>query len=249
MVTPQDGFMYINPEYKEKADYIPINDTYAISGYTYGLFHDVISLLGERLNFTCQMYTQKHVTWGRFHKYPNGTVNVPGWLKEIYWNTADISVSSIAMSSLRVGFIKFLHPIGSEDISIVIPRRAISEELDYALYLSPLHLELWLFIIGLTTIISLMESISVSPKKHYLVKVLGNYWTTLMSYFGKDHHDNGTKVESYKIITFTSLMTGYIVWSGYNAFLTTELLDIKDSYPFTDLESLTQTDWRLDQFQ
>merc|ERR1712062_266953 len=51
--------------------------------------------------------------------------------------------------------------------------------------------------------------------------------------------------QSYKIIIFTSLLSGTIIWLCYRACLTGELSIVNQIFPFHDLESLSTTDWKL----
>ena len=50
--------------------------------------------------------------------------------------------------------------------------------------------------------------------------------------------------QSYKIIIFTSLLSGTIIWLCYRACLTGELSIVNQIFPFHDLESLSTTDWK-----
>jgi hypothetical protein len=46
-------------------------------------------------------------------------------------------------------------------------------------------------------------------------------------------------------VIFTSLLAGTVVWISYRASLTSELSVAKKKLPFNDLESLSNTDYRL----
>jgi hypothetical protein len=56
-------------------------------------------------------------------------------------------------------------------------------------------------------------------------------------------------IQSYRFVIFTSLLAGTVVWISYRASLTSELSEAKKKLPFNDLESLSNTDYRLTTFQ
>ena len=73
----------------------------------------------------------------------------------------------------------------------------------------------------------------------------------LLSLGGNGYIQTRIKIEreidrnSLKLILFTSCICGNIVWIGYQAFLTAKLAIVSNQQPFTDLESLSKTDWTL----
>ena len=50
--------------------------------------------------------------------------------------------------------------------------------------------------------------------------------------------------KSYKIISVTSMLGGVVIWIAYRAFLSAELAIVIKKNPFTDLESLSKTNFR-----
>ncbi len=57
---------------------------------------------------------------------------------------------------------------------------------------------------------------------------------------GKMRHDTG----SNRILLFTCLIAGILIWMGYRASLTSELSVIKTVPPFNSLETLLDTDFQ-----
>ena len=53
-----------NPDYKTFAPYFPENETYLLNGFTYGLYHDVLEILQEHLNFSAQILKRRDGQWG-----------------------------------------------------------------------------------------------------------------------------------------------------------------------------------------
>jgi hypothetical protein len=52
-------------------------------------------------------------------------------------------------------------------------------------------------------------------------------------------------IQSYRCVIFTSLLAGTVVWISYRASLTSDLSAAKMKLPFNDMESLSNTDYRL----
>ena len=60
---------------------------------------------------------------------------------------------------------------------------------------------------------------------------------------GKVHTSSIDHKNSYKTFIFSSLIGGVVVWSYYRSFLVSELSIELKKYPFTDLNSLTKTNY------
>ena len=63
--------------------------------------------------------------------------------------------------------------------------------------------------------------------------------------FGGAHFNSKVdKVNSYKLVILTALFSGVVIWTYYQASLTSELAIILESYPFNDLYSFSKTNYR-----
>ncbi len=62
---------------------------------------------------------------------------------------------------------------------------------------------------------------------------------------GKPKNQMANKTESNKLVLFTCLLTGTVMWIGYRASLTSELSAKKIQYPFNSIEELYETDFVL----
>ena len=70
-------------------------------------------------------------------------------------------------------------------------------------------------------------------------------WTSFIAYVGCK--PNPTAIDSrrsYKTTVFVSLLCGMIVWMDYKSSLKAQFAVSIKKYPFQDLESLSQTNWR-----
>ena len=73
-------------------------------------------------------------------------------------------------------------------------------------------------------------------------------WSTVKAYLGEASNETCNAKSSVQILVLTSLLAGYIIWTSYNAFLTSELMVKEKEYPFVDMESLSSTDWKYVRF-
>ena len=78
-----------------------------------------------------------------------------------------------------------------------------------------------------------------------IINVLGFFWYTFIANFGgKPIPTSIDSRRTYKMLVFTSLLSGVVVWIAYRSFLTAELAVEIKKYPFSDFESLSKTNWR-----
>ena len=83
----------------------------------------------------------------------------------------------------------------------------------------------------------MLEGCKCSKLNQYL-------WSTVKAYLGEASNETYNAKSSVQILVLTSLLAGYIIWTSYNAFLTSELMVKEKEYPFVDMESLSSTDWK-----
>ena len=103
-----------------------------------------------------------------------------------------------------------------------------------------------MMILATTLVIAIVKSgFQLKFAKLKFLHFFGFFWYTLMGYFGgKPQATAIDSRRSYKAVVFTSLLGGVVVWIAYRSFLTAELAVVIKKYPFTDLESLSKTDWK-----
>ena len=106
--------------------------------------------------------------------------------------------------------------------------------------------ELWKMIVVTVVAMTLFKS-SILYKFSLLKmsNVFGFLWYSSTVYFGGEPSE--TAIDSkrtYKFVVFVSLLGGIIIWISYQSCLTAKLaVDIK-KYPFNDMYSLSNTNWR-----
>ena len=79
-------------------------------------------------------------------------------------------------------------------------------------------------------------------KKDNLIGIL---WETFVTNFGGCFDEYQTGKNSYKILIFLSLFGGNLIWMAYQASLTVDLSISEPKLPFSDLEGLLTSDWKL----
>ena len=76
-----------------------------------------------------------------------------------------------------------------------------------------------------------------------IINMVDYFWESFVPNFGGKSRVILAN-QSYKILIFTSLFSGTIIWICYRACLTGELSIAHQKFPFHDLESLSATDWK-----
>ena len=71
------------------------------------------------------------------------------------------------------------------------------------------------------------------------------FLASLFANFGGAHFSSKMdKLNSYKFIIFIALLSGSVIWTYYQASLTSKLAIKLEKYPFNDLHSFSQTNYR-----
>ena len=244
MVERFPPIMIVNKDFKTNAQYFPKNKTFLVNGFTSGLFHDVWQIIEQRLNFTSLFYKQRRTNWGNVIDLQNGTFLTTGLIKEVYKKKVDVVVAPLTIKSPRHLAVSFLPPLYQETMRIAIPNTAIVESLDFTTFFRPLHFTLWIAILLTIITVSLMKATVLEKKTQILFQLLKYCWDSTLPIFGGASSDDFKGTVSYKILLTTSLLSGYVIWTSYNAALTSELLITEKTYPFKDLESVSVTNWR-----
>ena len=245
LIGIQTSFMELNEKYRSEAPYFQSNQTYKVNTFTYGTINDVVEIMAERLNMTFNLYKQKVMNWGDISIHSNGSTIATGIVGEVYKRNIDILVGSLSMTKSRASHLAFLHPIASEISTVAISSKSVAESFDFVVFLKPLHPILWSMVLSMAIVITIIKSIIIQKEKASFYKTACMlFWSTLMTFFGGAFQAGNSNKESYKIVILISLLSGFVIWTSYNAFLTSEILVVDKMYPFNDLEDLSKTNWK-----
>ena len=77
-----------------------------------------------------------------------------------------------------------------------------------------------------------------------LKSILNSFWISFaMNFSGKPNTTKIDQITSYKTLVFSVLTDGVILWISYRAFVTSDLSFVLTKFPFSDLNSLSKTDY------
>ena len=230
--------------YLENAPYFSNNETYEVTGFTYGLFNDVLDILQDCLNFTTVLYKRKEVTWGYIYPQPNGSYVGTGLIGDVFFGKADIAVAPLTHVIDRALYVNFLPTIKPHWSAIYIPM-TYHEDIDLDTYVQPFSSILWTIVILTGTILSMMKLLFLYINDNTKPFGFDYIWTSFTGFFGG--RPNVTPIDSksyYNAAIFVTLLCGTVIWISYRAGLTSELSVKSKSYPFTDMMTFSKTNWR-----
>ena len=240
---------YITIKSLKNAPYFPSNETYDVTGLVQGPIYNIWKILQSKLNFTTEMYTRKDKKWGVPTKHPNGSVSVPeGHLKDVMDGSADIFLTSLAITYNRYLVIDYLVPVVSFSNGIFIKKDSIHESLDFEVFQKPFDKWTWTTIITSCLIVSI--SITIASKALNQGNLNGINFMFIFEKSLKANLGNASfvpitnKFHSIQMVTFVVLISGNIIWMAYNGALLSKLVEPRFDKPFHDLESLTESNYR-----
>ena len=265
-----EGFsINANPIYQTNAPYFPENETYLLNGFTYGVFQDVLDLLQDHLNFSAQIFKRKDGQWGMVYPQEDGTFKTVGFIGDLFLKKADFAIGNVIIFQNRAQFVDYLPKVGiyqgnfklklcfrnSFALSyllkiggVYLPSLEASERIDWIAFLRPFQWTPWLLIVFSTLISSIVSAIiwfirgTLTFRKS--IKII---WTNVQAFFDEasDFESKWTDLRfSHRLATLISLLWAWFIWTSYNAALASEFTVPIVKLPFTDMESLSTTDYR-----
>lgn len=248
------GGMNMNADlsYLEKAKYFADNETYLITDFAHGLFHDVLLILQDSLNFSTVLFKRKESNWGYVNLLENGSYEGTGIVGDVFFKRADIGAAPAFITIDRANFIDFLPPMQPFLTGIFIPTISnIAENgIEFKTYTSPFTNNLW---IAVTITGGIFAAIKILLFKFHddnginsvLVFDFDHFWTSYSGFLGGQ--PNSTPIDaksSYRTTIIVSLLCGTVIWIAYCARLSAELSIVEKKYPFQDMDSFSKTNWR-----
>ena len=224
------------------APYHSSNQTYEVTKLVRGAFFDVWKLLEIQLNFTTKFYKRKDGKWGVPTLLPNGTaVLTEGIIKSIVSGQADIAIANLGIVYNRQLVIDYIHPIVDLMIGIFVNKDALHETFDFLVYRRPLNMETW--------IVVLISSATIFAYIAFSWKILGQglevTFTSSQAYLiNETPSPSANHFLSLKIIFFTVLFMGNVLWMAFNGSLLSGLIAPTTFKPFHNLETLLESNYR-----
>ena len=231
----------VNSSFITEAPYSNKNEKYLITNHVTGIVIDILNVLGSKLNFTIDHYLRKDRQWGNIFNHPNGTSEGIGIVGDIYFGRADITSTTLTVTGLRFPFLDFLPSVEYVAGYLFIPKQEQITHPDLKTFHYPLSSMVWCCML-FTTLVTVLANLLVF---HGRINILELTWSSFASYFGGNFPIIESTYKAYKMILFTTLFFGNVVWMGYQASLTVDLSMPTNKLPFNDLESFSKSDWFL----
>ena len=165
-------------------------------------------------------------------------------LDDIQKQRIDVAVIPYINTLERNHAVSFLPVIYYERYKIAIPTSAVTESVHFGTFIRPFRYSLWITVLSSIVIFSIAKSVLLESKENIFLKPFNYLWDSFMPMFGGTSDSSHSGRVSYNILLVTSLLCGYLIWTSYNAELTSELLVTKKAFPFSDLKGLASTRWR-----
>ena len=115
-----------NPSFLTDAPYFPENETYLLNGFTYGVYHDLLNVLQNHLNFSTQVFKRKDSDWGMVYPQDDGTFKAVGAIGDVFLKKADFALASFLIVENRYRFVDFLPTMGPHEGKHSLQQKPVS---------------------------------------------------------------------------------------------------------------------------
>ena len=115
-----------NPSFLTDAPYFPENETYLLNGFTYGVYHDLLDVLQNHLNFSTQVFKRKDSDWGMVYAQDDGTFKTVGVVGDVFLKKADFAIASFLIVENRYRFVDFLPTMGPHEGKHSLQQKPVS---------------------------------------------------------------------------------------------------------------------------
>ena len=149
--------IFFQEELRKEARYFRNNDTFDVTKYTQGTFHEFYQTVLRHHNATVSYYKRNDGIWGSL---VNGSMN--GMFSNLVQEKADMILASLTRTNNRNEYADFLPPIHHDYDSIFIKVPEDQNDWSWFVLLNPLSWDVWLAIIvqsvAFATVIVFVES-------------------------------------------------------------------------------------------
>ena len=158
------------------------------------------------------------------------------------------SQGNVIILEVRSQFVDYLPAVGIYQGGVYLPSLKYSQNIDWIAFLRPFQLNSWIIIgssLLISTIISSIiwyfhESLTVMN----LTKII---WSNFQAFLAEASNMNLIEVrQSNRMASVFFMIWAWFIWSSYNASLSSQFTVPLKKLPFTDMETLSMTDYRLD---
>lgn len=167
---------------------------------------------------------------------------------------ADLIAAPLTMTGERFEAVNYAPAIGYETFGLFIWRSASEEELSWLTFTRPFANHLWLALFASAALVCLFLELfsalldSCRGLSHCLGSVMETYLLLFFAYFAKrpEKFPGGEheRTDMFKVILFSTLFWGNMVFMAYRASLTSELSVRLSKQPFSNLEEFLESDYQ-----
>ena len=166
---------------------------------------------------------------------------------DVFFKRAHLAVAGLTRNIERDPFIEYLPPLDLYYNGVYIPIVDSSQAIYWDTFVSPFHFELWCMVIAFSFAITAIKLLVLNFTENSITLLDGIcfLWTSFVANFGgKPTTTKIDKKRSYKVVVFTSLLSGVLIWISYRSMLSALFSITYRKYPFNDMESFGRTNWR-----
>ena len=137
MTESNGNELILRSGFEQNANYHSNNETYLVTNYASGLYHDILKEVQSQLNFTTSLYKRKVVAWGLVYPLANGSFDATGMVGDLFFQRVDLVVASLTIIKERALYIDMLMPIASENVGLYIQSQNSKGTFDFRLLFLP----------------------------------------------------------------------------------------------------------------
>ncbi len=182
-----------------------------------------------------------------------------GMIRTLLMGEADFISASLTMSTIRLSAINYLLPVGSETSGMIIKKDGL-EEYSWLTFFVPLQNIVWYFLLANCIVLVLFMRLI---ETHYACNQIEkpnwslfgtfssaskDFWTIFSSYFGGGGGNHNQKRACLRVLLLVAFLVNNAVFMSYKASLTAELAVRRETLPFSALQDLFESEYRLAQF-
>ncbi len=243
LTEPYFSSLYLRPGSGTRANLDPDSPMYEVTDYASGPSFEFTKLMSLELNFTYSLYRRKDRIYGTI---VNGTPS--GIIRDLYLENVDLVSAYLTFDYERSDYIYFLPIITGFRGGLFIGNQLI-EDVSWTTFIKPFHWHLWITMFLVALMMAVWFQIALTKSKPLepsdLLDFAGLFWATLMANAGRKPASKlPLKSAANKLVLFTCLLVGNIIWMGYRASITSELSVTKVVHPFNSMEGLSRTDYK-----
>ncbi len=216
-------------------------------GHAHGLYIEVFNDLAKEVNFTYTILAEGRQLVS-FGSVVNDTMT--GLLSYLTSGLVDLFAGAVTFNLPRSHFVRYLPRIYGKRPSIFIQNNQ-AQDLDWLTFVKPMSIFLWIALLLQAFVIAsclfLVNRSSICFRAVNKLRLFsGWFWFALSANVRGFVRDPLPVTGFNRCLLITTLLSGYSIWMGYKAAITSELAIKRVTLPFTSPETLLSTDFMFE---